>query len=92
MWAGVHYFRRSHAILANMPWMDQTHILMSPLHESQWSYLDPDAEAAKFGGSTSEFDFILVDGPNDNDLERMAIRAGMRAVGDDGGMVSLYGK
>jgi hypothetical protein len=92
MWAGVHYFRRSKAILANTPWMDQTHILLGPVHEDRWSYLDPDGEAAKFGDSIPGIDFVMIEGPDDGNLERLVERVGLREVGSGSAMVKVFGR
>jgi hypothetical protein len=68
IWAGVHYFRRSGAILANAPWTDQSHIMIQPAHSDRWSYTDPDgtshkiADALAAGDRFPEIDFLVQEG------------------------------
>jgi|SRR5579871_561067 len=45
-WAGAHYFRRSHAILLNAPWLDVPIYMLRPSQPAPWNYLDPQPETA----------------------------------------------
>lgn len=71
MWSAVHYFRRSHAILANDPWMNMPQIMLRPARPNRWSYLDPDDAEAPFlgsaaaGTSAQDLDFVVRMGPPD---------------------------
>lgn len=40
MWAGIHYFRESQAILTNAPWMDFKFIMLRPKIVDPWTYED----------------------------------------------------
>ena len=96
MWGGVHYFRRSRAILANTPWMDQTHILLRPVHPDRWSFLDPDEE----GGPLSKawdaepqvlgLDFMVQAGLYDQELDHAIGRTGLRPFSDRSEFLRLY--
>jgi hypothetical protein len=40
-WAAAHYFRQSHAILLNAPWLDLPINILRLSHPDPWNYLDP---------------------------------------------------
>lgn len=95
-WGGVHYFRRSKAILANNPWMDQTHIMLRPNRASQWSYLDGDsagvhmAEELKAGRAAPELDFVVQAGPDAPELSQLVRRLGLRDFPEESKFLRLF--
>jgi len=44
-WAGAHFFRQSHAILLNTPWLDLRFYMFRPARPGPWDYLNPAMEA-----------------------------------------------
>jgi hypothetical protein len=75
LWSGVHYFRRSKAILANMPWTNLPIIMIRPVPPDRWSYLDPSPAGSSFWAALNERDpvpelsFLVVDGSSDLVME-----------------------
>ena len=96
LWSGVQYFRRSQAILANTPWMDQTHIPLRPVHPDRWSYRDPDEMSAQLSKAldareqVSGLDFLVEEGLADPQFDRIVTGIGMRGFSEDGEFVRLY--
>ncbi len=72
IWAGSHYFRRSHAILLNAPWTDLPIIMLRPSSPRPWSHLSPVPEtvylssALRQHGSIPDLDFIVGVGARDS--------------------------
>lgn len=81
MWGGATFFRRSRAILANAPWMDQPLIMLRPVHPDRWSYLDPDNATqvlitGVLGGAARNPDFVVEEGPPDSEIDGLLNRQG----------------
>jgi hypothetical protein len=87
MWCGVEYFRRSHAILANDPWMELPLIMLEPTHPNRWSFHDPDAEFGPFvisaaeGTAARDLDFVVQMGSSDFEIDRLLHLSGWTIPG-----------
>jgi len=81
LWSGAHYFRRSKAILANAPWMDLPIIMIRPLNEDRWSFLDPPVAESSLrtalsrGDEVPELGLLVVVGPSDAETEEIIGRS-----------------
>ena len=97
-WSGAHYFRRSGAILANAPWMEQTHIMIRPAHPDRWSSLGPYpaglslAIALREGGAVPGLSFIVREGPSSSVSEAVVSGLGWRPLTRDGGDLGIYAR
>lgn len=92
MWSGAHYFRRSHAILANQPWMNQSQIMLRPVHRNPWSYLDPDdaRQALIRAMNAPMVDVMVQAGPSDLEIEELMKRLGWGESGDRSEFLRIY--
>jgi hypothetical protein len=92
LWSGVHYFRRSQAILANDPWLEMPVMMLRPAHPDRWSYRDPDAarqelEIATAGGQP---DFVLQAGRVDWEIDSWMKRSGWSDFGQSNRFIRVY--
>ena len=91
LWSGVHVFRRSRAILANDPWMDEPILMLRPARPDRWSYLDPDAARQELAaGSSTGPDFVVQAGLPDFDLDGAMNRSGWSDSGQSSRFIRVY--
>jgi len=95
LWCGAHYFRRSRAILANEPWMDESVMMLRPARPDRWSYRDPDAarqelEHAKADGTSQGPDFVVQAGQVDGALDRVVKDLGWSDSGPANRWIRVY--
>jgi hypothetical protein len=91
VWSGVHYFRRSQAILANDPWMDEPILMLRPARPDRWSYLDPDAARQKLVADLAAGpDFVVQAGLPDVDLDLLMNRSGWTDFGQSSRFIRVY--
>jgi hypothetical protein len=92
LWSGVHYFRRSGAILANAPWMEMPVMMLRPAHPDRWSYRDPDAARQQLAAATGDGqpDFVLQAGRVDWEIDGWMTRAGWSDFGQSNRFIRIY--
>jgi len=97
-WGGAHYARRSRAILANAPWMGQTHIMIRPAHPDRWSDLGPYpaaqslASALSAGATAPDLSFVVWQGPP-GALSQAVVRGlGWSPLIRKGGAFAIYAR
>jgi hypothetical protein len=88
-WEGVHYFRRSQAILANNPWMSNAYLIIRPRDPDGWSFLEPEQASRSLAAATGEtgFDFVVQNEPFDAGMDAILSRQKFtRSSGESGGL------
>jgi hypothetical protein len=92
LWSGVHYFRRSRAILANEPWMEMLVMMLRPAHPDRWSYRDPDAARQELEAATGngQPDFVLQAGRVDWEIDSWMTRSGWSDIGSSNRFIRVY--
>jgi hypothetical protein len=96
MWGGAHYFRRSRAVLANDPWMDQPLIMLRASHPTEWSYLDPDDAGPRLitalagGMAAQNLDFVVRAAPFDFEIDGLMKRSGWSDFGSSSQFLRIY--
>jgi hypothetical protein len=93
-WAGVHYFRRSQAILANNPWMSNAYLIIRPRDPDGWSFLEPE-QASRFlaaAATETEFDFVVQNEPYDAGMDAILARQGFLPAAADAGSLRILAR
>ncbi|MBC7925969.1 MAG: hypothetical protein H7039_09970 [Bryobacteraceae bacterium] len=98
LWLGVHYFRRSKAVLVNAPWMYLPHIMLKPVKASDWDFIDPHPMADYLGAGdvkqlpSSNLAFMIRAGRNTPKIAEATGRWGYKPAGYDNGIFEVYAK
>jgi len=93
-WAGVHYFRRSRAILANNPWMSNAYLIIRPRDPDSWSFLEPEQASRYLAAAAREtkFDFVVQNEPFDPAMDAILSRQKFLPVSADGGRLRILAR
>jgi len=97
-WGGAHYFRASHAILLNAPWMNLPIIMLRPAHPAPWNFRNPSPEAAYLSVALRQrqekpdLDFIVRAGATKPTpvVDSIAERYGLVPVNGGNGQFAVY--
>jgi hypothetical protein len=95
-WSGVHYLRRSQAILANAPWMNLPILMMRPVHPDRWAYQDPTSASRELvarmrsGLAVPDLDYVVEDGEPDIVVDAAMHAAGWSTVSTESESVNIY--
>jgi hypothetical protein len=98
LWGGVHYFRRSGAILANAPWMDSPIIMIRPADPDRWSYSEPYLagqallSALSEKGAAPEISLVVRDGTFGALDEAVLSGIGWSPLARSGGFFGIYAR
>jgi len=97
-WGGAHYFRRSGAILANAPWMWQTHIMLRPAHPDRWTGMGPYpagqslVNALSAGATAPDLSFVVWEGPPSAVSQAIVAGLAFTPLPPNGRMLGIYAR
>jgi len=95
-WGGVHYFRRSRAILANAPWLDVPLVMIRPAHPDRWSYLNPLPAGESLlgvlsaGEAVPDLSFVVREGRPGAMTDAVISGLGWSPLTPNGGSLGIY--